>query len=84
MWVVKVTVRVDFAEEAQAQPTEVLFTRGTGHLVTAIHFLYISSTAWASFAVLIEPVSAKGLFHCFLDHPLPKALLQELFPLICG
>lgn len=40
--------------------------------------LYISSTAWAAFAVLIEPVSAEGLFHCFLDHPLPKALLHEL------
>lgn len=39
VWVVKVTVWVDSAEEAQAQPTEVLFTRGTGHLVTAIHFL---------------------------------------------
>ncbi len=39
MRVVKVTVRVDFAEQAQAQPTEVSFTRGTGHFVTAIHFL---------------------------------------------
>ncbi len=39
MWVVKVAVRVDFAELAQAQPTEVLFTGGTGHFVTAIHFL---------------------------------------------
>lgn len=46
--------------------------------------LYICSTAWAVFAVLIEPVSAKGLFHCFLDHPLPKALLHELFPFSCG
>lgn len=39
MWVVKVTVWVDFAEDAQAQPTEVLLTRGAGHLVTAINFL---------------------------------------------
>lgn len=39
MWVVKVTVWVDFAEQAQAQPTEVLSARGTGHLVTAINFL---------------------------------------------
>lgn len=84
MWVVKVAVRVDFAEVAQAQPTEVLFTRGTGHLVTAIHFLYVGSTARAAFTVLIEPVSAEGLFHRFLDHPLPKALLHELFPLSRG
>lgn len=46
--------------------------------------LYIGSTAWAAFAVFIEPVSAKGLFHCFLDHPLPKALLHELLPLSRG
>lgn len=46
--------------------------------------LYIRSTAWAGLAVLIEPVSAKGFFHCFLDHPFPKALLQELFPFSCG
>lgn len=39
MWVVKVTVRVDLAEQAQAQPAEVLSTWGTGHLVTPIHFL---------------------------------------------
>lgn len=39
MWVVKVTVWVDFAEDAQAQPTEVLLTRGAGHFVTAINFL---------------------------------------------
>lgn len=84
LWAVEVTVRVDSAEQAQAQPTEVLFARGTGHLVAAVHFLYISSTAWAAFAVLTEPVSAKGLFHCFLDHPLPKALFHELFRLVCG
>ena len=39
MWVVKVAVWVDSAEDAKAQPTEVLFTRGTGHLVAAVHFL---------------------------------------------
>lgn len=39
MGVVKVTVWVDFAEDAQAQPTEVLFTRGAGHLITAVNFL---------------------------------------------
>lgn len=47
-------------------------------------YLYVGSTARAAFAVLIEPVSAKGLFHCFLDHPLPKALLHELLPRRCG
>lgn len=39
MGVVKVTVWVDFAEDAQAQPAEVLFTRSAGHLVTAVNFL---------------------------------------------
>lgn len=37
--VVKVTVWVDPAECAQTQPTEVLFTWRTRHLVAAIHFL---------------------------------------------
>lgn len=32
-------VRVDFAEQAQTQPAEVLSTRGASHLVTAVHFL---------------------------------------------
>lgn len=39
--IVKVTVWVNPAEYAQTQPTEVLFTWGTGHLVAAIHFLQI-------------------------------------------
>lgn len=39
IWVVKVTVRVDFAESTQAQPAEVLFAGSAGHLVAAIHFL---------------------------------------------
>lgn len=47
MWVVKVTVRVDFAEEAQTQPTEVLSTRGARHLVTAVHFLQKKNKALA-------------------------------------
>lgn len=46
--------------------------------------LYIGSTAGAAFAVLIEPVPAKGLLHCILDHLLPKALLHELLALCCG
>lgn len=32
-------VRVDFAEQAQTQPAEVLSTGGASHLVTAVHFL---------------------------------------------
>lgn len=39
MRIVKVAVRVDFAEQAQTQPAEVLSTRGASHLVTAVHFL---------------------------------------------
>lgn len=39
MWVVEMTIWVDFAEDAQAQPAEVLFTGGAGHLVAAIYFL---------------------------------------------
>lgn len=106
MWVVKVTVWVDFTEDAQAQPTEILSTGSAGHLVAAIHFLdrentsanadliyytitrtggftylYVCATTWTTFTVLIQPVSAKGLLHCFLNHPLSKTLLHELFAL---
>lgn len=84
MWVVKVTVRVDFAEDTEAQPAEILLTRSARHLVTAIHFLYVGSTAWAVFAVLFQPVSAEGFLHSFLDHSLPKALLHELLALRGG
>lgn len=46
--------------------------------------LDVGSTAGAALAVLVEPVSAEGLLNCFLDHPLPEALLHELLPLVCG
>lgn len=46
--------------------------------------LDICPTAWAVFAVLLQPVSAKGLLHCFLDDPFPKALLHKLLNLSCG
>lgn len=46
--------------------------------------LYVGSAAWAALAVLAEPVRAQGLVHRILDHLLPKALLHELFPLVCG
>lgn len=48
MWVVEVAVGVDFAQDAQAQPTEVLFTGRTVHLVTTVHLLQAERRDWRS------------------------------------
>lgn len=40
MWVVKVTVRVGFVEQAQTQPAEVMVARGASHFVAAVYFLH--------------------------------------------
>lgn len=46
--------------------------------------LDICSTAWATFAVVLQPVTAEGLLHCFLDDPFSKALLHKLLNVSCG
>lgn len=38
--VVEVTVGVDPAESSQTHPAEILLTRRTGHLITAVHLLH--------------------------------------------
>lgn len=79
--VVEVAVGVHLAESSQTDPAEVLLTGRTGHLVTAVHLLYISATARALFTVILQPVCAERLLHRLLNDTPTKTLLKELLPL---